>query len=92
MRRFPINQGRDDISQRGQTKIDFCGFFESLSRGARFGLPLGSCQIHEVQFAHFDALIAVGTLFAAFDLHREDGVRSAKGGDQGLASHESNKS
>lgn len=42
----------DDVSQGGEGLVDAGSLAQSVRGGARFGLPLASRQVHEVQLAH----------------------------------------
>ena len=54
-----IDQGTDDVSERGQGQIDLGGLLESHTSRLSLALTLRTGQIDEVELARFESLLTL---------------------------------
>jgi hypothetical protein len=69
----------DDVAEDEQGLVDVGALLEAGAGGLRLRLPLGACQIHEVELPDAHRTLLLRVLVLALNHHAEDGVGAAAG-------------
>ena len=66
------------MTKRRERQIDLGGFLETVTRGARLAESLRPGQIHHVELAHADVLLAIWADLCSLDSDLEERVRPTR--------------